>query len=158
MGADEKAVWQRIHERRNRSFVYIKRQLDVETAQAVRDLQIPGIYISNEMRRNYPDGEISAHVVGFTDSDNNGREGVELADNDQLAGKPGSRRVIRDRLGRIVEDVWVKEAKAGADVVLSIDSRLQFIAHNALKKQLPSMRQRPVRWLWWTCTRAKFSQ
>ena len=136
MGADEKAVWQRIHERRNRSFVYIKRQLDVETAQAVRDLQIPGIYISNEMRRNYPDGEISAHVVGFTDSDNNGREGVELADNDQLAGKPGSRRVIRDRLGRIVEDVWVKEAKAGADVVLSIDSRLQFIAHNALKKAI----------------------
>ena len=136
VGEDEKAVWQRIHERRNRSFVYIKRQLDVETAQAVRDLQIPGIYISNEMRRNYPDGEISAHVVGFTDSDNNGREGVELADNDQLAGKPGSRRVIRDRLGRIVEDVWVKEAKAGADVVLSIDSRLQFIAHNALKKAI----------------------
>ena len=136
VGEDEKAVWQRIHARRNRSFVYIKRQLDVETAQAVRDLQIPGIYISNEMRRNYPDGEISAHVVGFTDSDNNGREGVELADNDQLAGKPGSRRVIRDRLGRIVEDVWVKEAKAGADVVLSIDSRLQFIAHNALKKAI----------------------
>ena len=76
---------------------------------------------------------ISAHVVGFTDSDNNGREGVELANNEILSGKQGSRRVIRDRLGRIVEDVWVKEGEVGTDVVLSIDSRLQFIAHKALQ-------------------------
>ena len=88
--------------------------------------------MSNEVRRNYPDGPISAHIVGFTDSDNNGREGIELADNQELSGKQGSRRVIRDRLGRIVEDVWVKEGVVGSDVVLSIDSRLQFIAHKAL--------------------------
>ena len=119
--------------KKKRSFVYIRRQLDTDTAERVRQMQIPGIYIGNEVRRNYPDGEISAHVVGFTDSDNNGREGVELADDSQLSGKAGSRRVIRDRLGRVVEDVWVKEASAGNDVVLSIDSRLQFIAHNALK-------------------------
>lgn len=119
--------------KKKRSFVYIRRQLDTDTAERVRQMQIPGIYIGNEVRRNYPDGEISAHVVGFTDSDNNGREGVELADDSLLSGKAGSRRVIRDRLGRVVEDVWVKEASAGNDVVLSIDSRLQFIAHNALK-------------------------
>lgn len=126
-------ITKRVVGKKKRSFVYIRRQLDTDTAERVRQMQIPGIYIGNEVRRNYPDGEISAHVVGFTDSDNNGREGVELADDSQLSGKAGSRRVIRDRLGRLVEDVWVKEASAGNDVVLSIDSRLQFIAHNALK-------------------------
>ena len=126
-------ITKRVVGKKKRSFVYIRRQLDTDTAERVRQMQIPGIYIGNEVRRNYPDGEISAHVVGFTDSDNNGREGVELADDSQLSGKAGSRRVIRDRLGRVVEDVWVKEASAGNDVVLSIDSRLQFIAHNALK-------------------------
>lgn len=126
-------ITKRVVGKKKRSFVYIRRQLDTDTAERVRQMQIPGIYIGNEVRRNYPDGEISAHVVGFTDSDNNGREGVELADDSQLSGKAGSRRVIRDRLGRVVEDVWVKEASAGSDVVLSIDSRLQFIAHNALK-------------------------
>ncbi len=122
--------------KKKRNFVYIRRQLDTDTAERVRTMQIPGIYIGNEVRRNYPDGEISAHVVGFTDSDNNGREGVELASNSQLSGKSGSRRVIRDRLGRVVEDIWVKEASAGQDVVLSIDSRLQFIAHKALKEAI----------------------
>ena len=126
-------ITKRVVGKKKRSFVYIRRQLDTDTAERVRQMQIPGIYIGNEVRRNYPDGEISAHVVGFTDSDNNGREGVELADDSLLSGKAGSRRVIRDRLGRVVEDVWVKEASAGKDVVLSIDSRLQFIAHNALK-------------------------
>lgn len=126
-------ITKRVVGKKKRSFVYIRRQLDTDTAERVRQMQIPGIYIGNEVRRNYPDGEISAHVVGFTDSDNNGREGVELADDSQLSGKAGFRRVIRDRLGRVVEDVWVKEASAGNDVVLSIDSRLQFIAHNALK-------------------------
>lgn len=126
-------ITKRVVGKKKRSFVYIRRQLDTDTAERVRQMQIPGIYIGNEVRRNYPDGEISAHVVGFTDSDNNGREGVELADDSLLSGKAGFRRVIRDRLGRVVEDVWVKEASAGNDVVLSIDSRLQFIAHNALK-------------------------
>lgn len=123
----------RIEARKNKSFVYIDRQIEVEKGEAVRALQLPGIHVNNEVRRNYPDGPISAHVVGFTDSDNNGREGVELANNEILSGKQGSRRVIRDRLGRIVEDVWVKEGEVGTDVVLSIDSRLQFIAHKALQ-------------------------
>lgn len=127
-------IIKKIVARKDKNFVYIDRQIDVEKGEAVKALQLPGVHVNHEVRRNYPDGEISAHVVGFTDSDNNGREGVELANNTTLAGKQGSRRVIRDRLGRIVEDVWVKEGEVGADVVLSIDSRLQFIAHNALAK------------------------
>ncbi len=73
----------RIEARKNKSFVYIDRQIEVEKGEAVRALQLPGIHVNNEVRRNYPDGPISAHVVGFTDSDNNGREGVELANNEQ---------------------------------------------------------------------------
>lgn len=133
LGESAEAIRSRIKARSNKSFVYIDRQIEVERGEAVRVLQLPGIYVNNEVRRHYPDGPISAHVVGFTDSDNNGREGVELANNDILAGKQGSRRVIRDRLGRIVEDIWVKEGEVGSDVVLSIDSRLQFIAHKALQ-------------------------
>ncbi len=132
--ADPQKIRAKIESRKNKSFVYIDRQLEVEKGEEVRALQLAGIHVSNEVRRNYPDGEISAHVVGFTDSDNRGREGVELANNEILSGKQGSRRVIRDRLGRIVEDVWVKEGEVGSDVVLSIDSRLQYIAHNALAK------------------------
>lgn len=133
---DPERIRAKIEARKDKSFVYIERQIDVEKGEEVRSLQLAGIHVNNEVRRNYPDGEISAHVVGFTDSDNNGREGVELANNEILAGKQGSRRVIRDRLGRIVEDVWVKEGEVGSDVVLSIDSRLQFIAHNALAKAI----------------------
>ena len=125
-------IERKIESRRGKSFVYIDRQIEVEKGEAVRALNLAGIHVSNEVCRNYPDGPISAHIVGFTDSDNNGREGIELADNQELSGKQGSRRVIRDRLGRIVEDVWVKEGVVGSDVVLSIDSRLQFIAHKAL--------------------------
>lgn len=136
LDADPDRIWSKIEARRGKSFVYIDRQIDVETGERVRALQLAGIHVSNEVRRNYPDGEISAHVVGFTDSDNKGREGVELANDDILAGKQGSRRVIRDRLGRVVEDVWVKEGEVGSDVVLSIDSRLQFIAHKALAQAI----------------------
>lgn len=136
LDSDPEKIRSKIEARKGKSFVYIERQIDVEKGEEVRSLQLPGIHVNNEVRRNYPDGEISAHVVGFTDSDNNGREGVELANNAVLAGKQGSRRVIRDRLGRIVEDVWVKEGEVGSDVVLSIDSRLQFIAHNALAKAI----------------------
>ena len=133
LGDTGEAIRERLYGRRSKGFVYIDRQLDVETGEAVRALQLPGIHVNNEVRRHYPDGPISAHIVGFTDSDNKGREGVELAENAVLEGKQGSRRVIRDRLGRIVEDVWVKEGEVGSDVVLSVDSRLQFIAHRALE-------------------------
>ncbi|HBZ57862.1 MAG TPA: cell division protein [Sutterella sp.] len=126
----------RLYAKRNKSFAYIARQINVDTAQKIEALGISGLTVNNAVRRNYPEGKFSAHVVGFTDQDNRGREGVELANNSVLSGKAGSRRVIRDRMGRIVEDIWVREAQSGNDVVLSIDSRLQFVAHVALSKAI----------------------
>ena len=136
LGDDPREIYEKILARKDKSFVYIDRKLEVAQGEAVRALQLAGIHVSNEVRRNYPDGPISAHIVGFTDADNNGREGVELSYNEELSGRQGSRRVIRDRLGRIVEDIWIKEGVVGSDVVLSIDSRLQFIAYKALKSAI----------------------
>ena len=136
LGEDYADLKKRLEAKRGKAFVYIARQISVDLAQKIEALGIPGIMINNEVRRNYPEGKFSAHVVGFTDQDNRGREGIELANNATLSGTPGSRRVIRDRWGRIVEDVWVKEAQSGDDVVLSIDSRLQFVAHEALAKAI----------------------
>lgn len=119
-----------------KNFVYLARQKDVTTAEAVRALSIPGIGITPEVLREYPDGPVMAHVVGFTGWNDHGQEGVELSCDKILSGAPGARRVIRDRLGRIVDDVWAKEAVPGRDVTLSIDSRLQFIAYEALGAQM----------------------
>lgn len=136
IGMSQDKIRQRLEKRRGKRFVYLMRQMEIEQAELVRALRIPGLYVGAESRRNYPDGEISAHVVGFTDSDGEGREGVELASNKQLSGVRGYRRVIRDRLGRVVEDLEGSPARPGHDIVLSIDSRLQFIAHNALRRAI----------------------
>lgn len=119
-----------------KNFVYLARGCDVATAEAVRLLGVPGIGITPEVLREYPDGPVMAHVVGYTGWNDRGQEGVELASDKVLAGAPGARRVIRDRLGRIVDDVWAKEAVPGKDVTLSIDSRVQFIAYEALARQM----------------------
>lgn len=113
-------------------FVYLARRESVSTAETVRKLGIPGIGITPEVRRFYPDGPVLAHIVGFTDSENHGQEGVELAMDRTLRGEEGVRRVIRDRFGRVVDDVWAVEARPGQNVQLSIDSRIQFIAYDAL--------------------------
>src|SRR5690606_21577057 len=89
----------------DKNFVYLKRQVSVELAEQIRALKIPGIHQQGEMRRFYPEGGMTAHVLGFTDIEDKGLEGVELTFNEELSGTPGSRRVIRDRLGRVVEDV-----------------------------------------------------
>lgn len=115
------------------NFVYLARNRDLGLAEAVGALRIPGIGMSPEMRRRYPDGPAMAHIVGYTGADDHGQEGVELARDHVLAGRAGSRRVIRDRHGRIVDDVWAKESEAGTDVTLAIDSRVQFIAYEALR-------------------------
>ena len=115
------------------NFVYLARNRDLGLAEAVGSLRIPGIGMSPEMRRRYPDGPAMAHIVGYTGADDHGQEGVELARDHVLAGRAGSRRVIRDRHGRIVDDVWAKESEAGTDVTLAIDSRVQFIAYEALR-------------------------
>ena len=117
----------------DRSFVYLRRQVDADVAARIADLKIPGVHSSREFKRHYPEGPTSAHIIGFTNVEDRGQEGVELAHEKQLAGRSGSRRVIKDRLGRIVEDDWLREPFDGRDLALSIDNRVQYIAHSALK-------------------------
>ena len=118
-----------------RDFVYLKRQVPPETADRIAALRIAGIHQSKEYRRYYPAGETMAHMLGFTDVDDAGQEGIELAFEAELAGQAGSRRVIKDRLGRIVEDMeGAREARDGADVTLALDSRIQNLAYVELKR------------------------
>lgn len=118
----------------DKNFVWLKRQVDESVATRITALDIKGIYQRKEYRRQYPEGEAAAHVVGFTDIEDHGQEGVELAFNKELGGRPGSRRVIKDRLGRIVEDVGEQVPPVdGKDLHLSIDSKVQFFAYQKLR-------------------------
>ena len=117
-----------------KDFVYLKRQVPPDTALAIATLGVPGIYQHPEYRRYYPGGEITAHVLGFTGVDDGGQEGVELAHEATLGGKAGSRRVIKDRLGHIVEDIEsIRAAQDGVDLQLAIDGKLQSLAYGVLK-------------------------
>jgi cell division protein FtsI (penicillin-binding protein 3) len=117
-----------------REFVYLKRHLPPEIAASVVQLGLPGISLKREYRRYYPDGEVAAQLIGITDVDDRGQEGIELAYQDWLSGKPGSRRVIKDRLGRVVEDAEPLRAPIeGRDLSLSIDRKLQYLAYRELK-------------------------
>jgi len=121
-------------EEEDKSFVWLKRQVDEATARQIAALDLKGIYQRKEYRRKYPEGEAAAHVVGFTSVEDRGQEGVELAFDKALAGHPGSRRVIKDRLGRIVEDVREQLPPVdGKDLQLSIDSKVQFFAYQKLR-------------------------
>lgn len=116
-----------------RDFVYLKRQLSPEVAEHVLQLDIPGIFLQREFRRYYPYGDQTAHLLGFTDVDDKGQEGMELAFNDTLAGVDGSRRVLKDRLGNIVEGVEsIRAPQEGRDVTLSIDRNIQYLAYREL--------------------------
>jgi cell division protein FtsI (penicillin-binding protein 3) len=120
-----------------REFVYIKRRISPDLAAQVMSLEISGIFMQREYKRFYPAGDVAAHVVGFTGIDDNGQEGFELAKNAHLSGKSGSRRVIKDRKGRIVEDLEaVKVPQDGHDLVLSIDRRIQYLAFRELTKAI----------------------
>jgi cell division protein FtsI (penicillin-binding protein 3) len=117
-----------------KDFVYLKRQIAPESAEAIQRLGIAGIHEQQEYRRYYPAGEVTAHVVGFTGIDDAGQEGIELAHQDTLGGRAGSRRVIKDRQGHVVEDVQsIRAASPGSDLTLSIDGKLQSLAFGALK-------------------------
>jgi cell division protein FtsI (penicillin-binding protein 3) len=117
----------------DKNFVYLKRQVPMEIAAKIQQLNMPGIHQQPETRRYYPEGEVMAHVVGFTNVEDQGQEGVELAFNNQLSGKPGTRRVIKDRLGRVIEDVQaVTMPVNGRDLNLSIDTRIQYLVYKAL--------------------------
>jgi cell division protein FtsI (penicillin-binding protein 3) len=118
----------------DKSFVWIKRQVDESVGQKIHALGLKGIYQRKEYRRQYPEGEAAAHVVGFTNVEDQGQEGMELAFNKDLGGRAGSRRVIKDRLGRVVEDVREQVPPVdGKDLQLSIDSKIQFFAYQKLR-------------------------
>ncbi len=118
-----------------RGFVYLKRRLSPDLAAKVMSLGIPGIFLQREYKRFYPAGDVTAHIVGFTDINDKGQEGFELAQNALLSGKAGSRKVIKDRQGRIVEDLEdVKVPKDGHDLVLSIDRRIQYLTFRELSR------------------------
>ena len=119
----------------DRSFVYLKRQVEQDVADQIAKLDIDGIDTRKEYKRFYPEGEVMAHVVGFTNVEDAGQDGMELGSQKTLAGMTGSRRVIKDRLGRIVEDIEaVREPHDGKDLTLSIDSKIQYIAFTQLKE------------------------
>ena len=119
----------------DKHFVWLKRQVGEDVARQVAALDIKGVYQRKEYKRQYPEGEAAAHVVGFTSIEDRGQEGVELAFDKELAGRPGSRRVIKDRLGRIVEDVGEQVPPVdGQDLQLSIDSKVQFFAYQQLRE------------------------
>ncbi|MCX7211638.1 MAG: penicillin-binding protein 2, partial [Burkholderiales bacterium] len=118
----------------DKNYVYLKRQVDADVAARVAALNIRGINQRNEFKRHYPEGETVAHIVGFTNVEDVGQEGFELAQQQRLAGKPGARRVIKDNLGRFIEQIGSgREPQDGADLTLSIDTRIQFLAFNALR-------------------------
>lgn len=117
----------------SKTFVYLRRQVPLEVADQIAALRIPGIHALDETRRIYPEGEVMGTVVGFTNLDDLGQEGLELTYNDELSGKPGSRRVIKDRLGRVVEDIRAVTLPVnGQNIQLSIDTRIQYQLYRAL--------------------------
>ena len=133
IGMDRKLLAERLAER-NKNFVWLKRQLSPDQAARVIALKIPGVFQQREFRRFYPAGDVTAHVIGFTGQEDQGQEGIELAQQAQLAGSPGQRRVIKDRKGRIVEDIEnLKTPREGRPLKLSIDERFQYLAHRELK-------------------------
>ncbi|MBU0501482.1 MAG: penicillin-binding protein 2 [Gammaproteobacteria bacterium] len=118
----------------DRTFVYLKRRIDPAMADAARSLNLDGVHLDREFRRFYPAGEVAAHVLGFTDVEDHGQEGLERTLEQSLSGEAGKKRVIRDGLRRIVSDVEnIKLPRPGREVTLSLDLRLQFLAYRELK-------------------------
>ncbi|WP_166674303.1 MULTISPECIES: peptidoglycan D,D-transpeptidase FtsI family protein [Pseudomonas] len=137
LGQNPQQLIDRLTQQANKEFIYLVRGLTPEQGQHVLDLKVPGVYGLEEFRRFYPAGDVTAHMVGFTDLDDHGREGVELAYDEWLAGVPGKRQVIKDRRGRLIKDIQVtKNAKAGKTLALSIDLRLQYLATRELRNAI----------------------
>ncbi|TVR63517.1 MAG: penicillin-binding protein 2 [Candidatus Competibacteraceae bacterium] len=124
----------RLAGRETRQFVYLRRHMVPDAAQRVLQLEIPGVYAQREYRRYYPDAEVTSHLLGFTNIDDIGQDGLEKAFDQELRGIPGRKRVIQDRLGRVVQDVEsLRAPQPGRTLTLSIDRRLQYLAYRALK-------------------------
>lgn len=124
----------RLKRYRNKSFMYLARQLPTEQAERILDLGITGISGRREYKRFYPAGEVTAQLVGFTDINDSGQEGMELAYDTWLTGEPGAKKVVKDRAGRTINDIsLIKSARSGENLRLSIDLRVQYAAYRALK-------------------------
>lgn len=125
--------------RLDREFIYLKRQVPPDVAGQVEAMGIPGVHLQREYKRFYPAGEVTSHLLGFTDIDDRGQEGLELAFNEWLRGESGAKRVLRDRLGRTIQHVaQLKPARPGKDLATSIDLRLQYLAYRELKAAIQS--------------------
>ena len=143
LDVDAGSIGQMTEERSERGFVYLRRHVDPAVAEAVGALEMEGVYLKPEYRRYYPMGEAASHVLGFTGIDDVGQEGLELAFDDVLSGENGARRVIKDRLGRIVENLErIRPAYPGRDIVLSIDRRVQSLTYRALLRGVQRHRAR----------------
>lgn len=131
---EDDALQRLVAGRMQKDFVYLRRHVSPETAEKVLALNVDGVYAQREYRRYYPHAEVSAHILGLTNIDERGQEGMELAFDEWLTGRDGKKRVIRDRLGRAIEDVEsIRTARNGRSLRLSVDQRLQYIAYRALK-------------------------
>jgi cell division protein FtsI (penicillin-binding protein 3) len=134
LGISEGDLRGRIRDYSGREFMFLRRKVQPQLAQQVMEVGMPGIYSRQEYRRYYPAGEVTSHVVGFTDIDESGQEGIELAYNDWLSGERGKKRVLKDNLGRVIKDLTlIRDASPGKNLALSIDLRLQYLAYRELK-------------------------
>lgn len=128
----------RLKENADHEFVYLVRGIPPEIADQIKTLNITGIFSQREYRRYYPEGEVTAHIIGFTNIDDSGQEGLELAFNNWLQGAPGKKQVLKDRLGQTVANLGIlQEPQQGRDLTLSIDSRIQYIAYTTLINAIP---------------------
>jgi len=138
---DSQTLMRRITRAPDKEFVFLKRHLSPDQADRVMSLKLPGINIQREYRRYYPSGEVTGHLVGFTSIDDEGQEGLELAFNHWLSGESGAKRVLKDRLGRSVENVAsIKPPRPGKDLRSSIDLRLQYVSYRTLKAAIQQFR------------------
>lgn len=134
---DPDMLIRRISRSMDKEFVYLRRHLSPDKARKVLALELPGVNVQREYRRYYPAGEVTGHLVGFADVDERGREGLELAFNHWLAGEPGAKRVLKDRLGRPVENVEsIRQPRQGKELQTSIDLRIQYLAYRTLKSAI----------------------
>ncbi len=139
LGIESQQLMRRVTRSMDKEFLYLKRHLSPEQAQQVLALKLPGVNVQREYRRYYPAGEVTGHLVGFTNIDDDGQEGLELAFNHWLAGESGAKRVLKDRLGRSVENVEsIRPPHHGKDLRTSIDLRVQYLAYRTLKAAIQS--------------------
>ena len=143
LGLDSDYLKDILAKRIDREFIYLKRHIPPELARQMLAIQVPGVYLQREYRRFYPAGEVTAHVTGFTNLDDRGQEGLELAFDNQLRGEDGSKRVLRDRLGQAIKDVEsIRSPSPGQDLTLTIDRRIQYVTYRALSRGVATNKAR----------------